>query len=61
MKFTTEEKLKEIEREITHRRRIYPNRVATGRLGPAKALLQLHCMEAIADDYRQQLQRERLL
>ena len=61
MKFTTAEKLEEIEREIAARRRIYPNRVHTGRLNAARALLQLDCMREIAEDYRQQLEKERLL
>ena len=59
--FTTEEKLKCIEREIARRKRVFPNRVHTGRMSVGEALQELDCMRAIADSFREQLQRERLL
>ena len=61
MKFSTEEKLQCLEREVSIRRRAYPGRVQTGRMTVGKALEELNCMRSIADDYREQLQRERLL
>lgn len=46
------DKLKAVEREIGLRRRVYPGRVALGRMSPWAAQAQIEIMEAIADDYR---------
>jgi hypothetical protein len=59
--FTAEQKLQCLEREIARRRRVFPNRVHTGRLSVGTALQELDCMRAIRDDYRILLQKERLL
>ena len=61
MTFTTEEKLRCLEREIAIRRRSYPGKIQTGRMSIGKALEELNCLRAIADDLREQLQKERLL
>jgi len=50
--YTDAEKLKEIEREITIRRKIYPSWVAQNRLSYAAAEKQLAILQAIAEDYR---------
>lgn len=59
--FTNDEKLACAEREVALRRRVYPNRVQTGRMSAAKALHEIECMKSIAADYRTQTQKERLL
>jgi len=50
--YTDAEKLKEIEREITIRKKIYPSWVAQNRLSYAAAEKQLAILQAIAEDYR---------
>ena len=53
------------ERELRNRRRIYPNRVATGRMKPYDAEIQIAMMAQIADDYADRAEadaaRERLI
>ena len=61
MTFTTTDKLAAIERELGYRRRVYANRVHTGRMTQALADRQIAIFEAIADDYREQVKRETLL
>lgn len=58
---TAEEKLRCTERELKMRRRVYPRWIAEGRMKEADARHELETMEAIAEDYRQQVQGERLL
>jgi cell fate (sporulation/competence/biofilm development) regulator YlbF (YheA/YmcA/DUF963 family) len=50
--YTDADKLKEIEREIAMRRKIYPSWIAQNRLSYAAAERQLKILEAIAEDYR---------
>jgi hypothetical protein len=50
--YTDAEKLKEIEREITIRRKIYPSWIAQNRLSYATAEKQLAILQEIAEDYR---------
>jgi hypothetical protein len=59
--FTATEKFDCIQREIKMRRRVYPRWVADGRMTQEKASAEIACMEAIAADYEQQAQGERLL
>jgi hypothetical protein len=53
------------ERELRLRRRVYPNRVSTGRMKMHDAELQIAMMAQIADDYADRAtadaERERLL
>lgn len=58
---TASDKRAAIEREIKMRRRVYPRWVADGRMTQAKADSEIAIMEAIAEDYRAQEQKERLL
>jgi hypothetical protein len=58
---TNREKLDAVERELTLRRRVYPNRVACHRMSQAFADEQIAIFEAIAADYRQLAGAERLL
>lgn len=53
--FTLEEKLKEIEREIAQRHRVYPRLVAKGSLRQATADKQMALMIAVRDDYRNKI------
>jgi hypothetical protein len=60
MPYTDTEKLEAIRREIKWRKRVYPNRVETGRMPPAEAAFQISIMEAIAVDYERLAAKERL-
>lgn len=58
---TTVDKLKCAERELALRKRVYANRLETGRMSAGKIAHELACMEAIIGDYKEQAARERLL
>lgn len=58
---TTADKLKCAERELALRKRVYANRLETGRMSAGKVAHELACMEAILEDYRAAVERERLL
>ena len=58
MTYTDADKLKEIEREITMRKKIYPSWIAQNRLSYATAEKQLAIMQAIARTDKQS-ERER--
>lgn len=58
---TAQDKLDAAERELKLRRQVYPNRVATGRMSAEFAASQIAIMAAIADDYRQLAEGERLI
>jgi len=58
---TTDDKLASVEREIRMRRRVYGRQVAANRMTQREADREIVIFEAIADDYRQQAQGERLL
>lgn len=49
-------KLKELEREIRLRRKVYPRLIAEGKMHQASADFQTEIMIAIADDYRRKVQ-----
>jgi len=59
--FDVAAKLAAIERELALRRRVYPNRIFTRRMSADFAAEQIAIFESIADDYRQLVERERLL
>lgn len=59
--FTAEEKLAGIERELKYRRRVYPRRIEAQKMTQSLADEQITLFEAIAEDYRAQAQKERLL
>jgi len=61
MPYTAADKRKAVEREIAMRKRVYPNRIETGRMTQAQAAYQITIFEEIADDYRRLEQGERLL
>lgn len=50
--YTDEEKLQELNRELGWRRKVFPKRVAEGKLTLADAARQIDIMKAIAEDYR---------
>jgi hypothetical protein len=58
--FSSAEKLEAAERELSLRRRVYPNRVGAHRMSQALADRQIALMEAIAADYRAQVEAEKL-
>lgn len=58
---TAEDKLKAVEREIGYRRRVYGRMVKERKMTPEMAVHQIDVFEAIAEDYRNQAQKERLL
>lgn len=59
--FTAQEKLDAVERELTMRRRVYPNRVACHRMTQRFADQQIALFEAIAADLREYAAVEREL
>lgn len=52
---TNAEKLKEVEREIAMRNRVYPWMIRKGKVTKEKAAEQLRIMNAVAEDYRQKV------
>lgn len=58
---TAAEKLACAERELRLRRRNYHRFIEHGRMSVRKAAYELAVMQAIADDYRAAVERERLL
>lgn len=59
-RFSMHEKLKEIERELAQRRRVYPRLIDSGKMSRAAADRQTAVLEAIRDDYRRKAEEERL-
>jgi hypothetical protein len=54
--FTPSDKLRSVERELGYRRRVFPRRVAMDKMKQADADREIAVFEAIAADYRQQLE-----
>lgn len=61
MIFSAYEKLRAIQREIGWRKKVYPNRVLTGRMKQREADWEIRIMEAIEQDYDVEVKKERLL
>lgn len=59
--FSASTKLAAVERELTFRHRVYPRLIAKGDMTRDTAREQILVFEAIADDYRTMVERERLL
>jgi hypothetical protein len=59
--FGDEDKLRCAERELKMRRRVYPRWVEEGRMSVGKAEYEIGCMEAICEDFRVRVEKERLL
>ena len=59
--FTAEEKYQEVMRELKLRRRLYPHWVEIGKLDASDAKRRIDVLQAIAADYEEQTQKERLL
>jgi hypothetical protein len=59
--FTDTQKLEAVRRELRWRKKVFPNRVVTGRMTPAEADYQIKVMEEIAADYECAAIKERLL
>lgn len=51
--FTREQKAKAIKRELGYRRKVFPRRVADGKMLQSDAYYEIGIFEAIADDYRE--------
>ena len=60
-RFSAGQKLRALIREIEMRKAVYPRQVQMGRMSPHEAADQIAIMEAIAEDYREQENKERLL
>jgi hypothetical protein len=58
--WTVTDKLACIERELRYRARVYPRRIAEGRMTEGHARREIAVMEAIADDLRQQRDKQDL-
>lgn len=52
MAYTNQDKAEEAVREVRMRERVYPRRVAEGKLDAASAERQIRIMQEIAEDYR---------
>jgi hypothetical protein len=61
MIFTGTEKLEAMRRELKWRKRVFPNRIETGRMTWNEAHYQIAIIEAIIEDYMQMAELERLL
>lgn len=61
MTFTAEEKLKEVLRELAYRNYVYPRRIMDKKMTEAQAARQIGIMHAIAADYQELANKERLL
>jgi hypothetical protein len=59
--WTAKDKLQCVERELKYREVVFPRRVADKKMTEKQAERELDIMRSIADDYRQQLEMERLL
>jgi hypothetical protein len=55
MSYTTEEKLKELDRELMQRHRVYKRLVANGRMHKDTAMRQIAILTEVAGDYRNKL------
>lgn len=58
---TAEDKLKCAERELEMRRRVYPRWVGDKKMSAGKAAHEIAVMEAICTDYREAVNKERLI
>lgn len=56
MTFTDQEKAEVAAREVKWRKRVYPNRIVTGRMTEREAKRQIAVMEEIAADYKARLE-----
>ncbi len=61
MTFTAEDKLKSVERELGFRRRVYKRRVDDQKMTQKQADREIAIFEAIASDYREKAEGERLI
>jgi hypothetical protein len=59
--WTAQDKLACIERELRYRLRVYPRRVAEGKMSEQQMRREISIMEAIAADLRGNAERERLI
>lgn len=55
---TTEEKMKEIKRELDMRKRVFPTWVLQGRISQAISDKRIKIMEEILADYQEKLKQE---
>jgi hypothetical protein len=60
-RFTAEEKLECLRRELRERRRVYKRKVQAGKMSPVFADEQIALMTAIVEEYEQIAQKERLI
>jgi hypothetical protein len=61
MKYSAHDKLTAIERELAYRRRVYPRLVANHQVTQQHADYQIAVLDAIAADYRELEEKERLI
>jgi hypothetical protein len=61
MKYSAQEKHRELLREIEMRKSVYPRRVMTGSMSKRQADRQIAILQEIAEDYRAKVDKERLL
>jgi hypothetical protein len=59
--YSLETKLKCLQREIKFRERVYPRQVELGKMDVLQAAGELAVMKEIAEDIKQQIEKERLL
>jgi hypothetical protein len=58
---TASDKLKCAERELAMRKRVYARWVELAKMSAGKAAHEIACMEAIIEDYRKLVEKERLI
>jgi hypothetical protein len=59
--WTAQDKLASVERELRYRLRVYPRRVAEGKMSEQQMRREISIMEAIVADLRANAEKERLL
>ena len=58
--YTAQQKLNAIARELALRAATYPKRIDAGKMSSSEAAYQLGIMEAIAEDYRMEVNQMKL-
>jgi hypothetical protein len=61
MRFTATEKLRCVERELERRKQRFPSAIAHGWMTDASAWREIELMQAIVNDYADQVEGEQLL
>lgn len=59
--FTTDDMVKELDREVALRQRVYPRWVESGKMKPLEARRRIALLQAVRERLRKDLEGERLI